>query len=206
LTGPTARAAARTANQIRSTPTPAATAALNGTASGTPKTRDGRVEAIRALRVVRRGAVKARTQAMNQLKGLIVTAPADLRETLRGLPTAGLIATCARLRPHVDGRSEAAVISAPTKPALRHLARRYQQLSQEIAVLDAELHPLVQAAAPALLELPGVGPEVAGQLLASAGDNPDRLRSEAAFATSAVSSTCTPSVEANAPRADRWKP
>jgi transposase len=160
----------------------AATAALNGTASGTPKTRDGRVEAIRALRVVRRGAVKARTQAMNQLKGLIVTAPADLRETLRGLPTAGLIATCARLRPHLDGRSETAVISASTKSALRHLARRYQQLSQEIAELDAELHPLVQAAAPALLELPGVGPEVAGQLLASAGDNPGRLRSESAFA------------------------
>jgi transposase len=57
----------------------AATAALNGTASGTPKTRDGRVEAIRALRVVRRGAVKARTQAMNQLKGLAVTVPSDLR-------------------------------------------------------------------------------------------------------------------------------
>ena len=82
----------------------------------------------------------------------------------------------------MNSRSEAAVISAPTKSALRHLARRYQQLSQEIAELDAELHPLVQAAAPALLDLPGVGPEVAGQLLASAGDNPDRLRSEAAFA------------------------
>lgn len=160
----------------------AATAALNGTASSTPKTRDGRVEAIRALRVVRRGAVKARTQAMNQLKGLIVTAPAELREALRGLPTAGLIATCARLRPNVDGSSDVAVTSAPTKSALRHLARRYQQLSQEIAELDAELHPLVRAAAPALLELPGIGPEVAGQLLASAGDNPGRLRSESAFA------------------------
>ncbi len=160
----------------------AATAALNGTASGTPKTRDGRVEAIRALRVVRRGAVKARTQAMNQLKGLIVTAPAELRESLRGLPAALLITTCARLRPGVVDPAQASANSGSTKTALRHLARRYQQLSQEIAELDAELHPLVQAAAPTLLELPGVGPEVAGQLLASAGDNPDRLRSESAFA------------------------
>ena len=159
----------------------AARAALSGTAGGSPKARDGRVEAIRVLRVVRRGAVKARTQTMNQLKGLIVTAPAELRESLRGLPTAGLIATCARLRPGT-GDQPVAVMSSCTKLALRRLARRYQQLSQEIAELDAELQPLVRAAAPALLELPGVGPEVAGQLLASVGDNPDRMRSEAAFA------------------------
>jgi transposase len=159
----------------------AARAALSGAASGHPKARDGRVEAIRVLRVVRRGAVKARTQTMNQLKGLIVTAPADLRESLRGLPTAGLIATCARLRPG-SGDQPAAVMSQCTKLALRRLARRYQQLSREIAELDAELQPLVRITAPALLELPGVGAEVAGQLLASAGDNPDRMRSEAAFA------------------------
>jgi transposase len=65
---------------------------------------------------------------------------------------------------------------------LRSLARRHTHLSQEIADLDADLLPLVQAAAPALLALRGVGPEVAGQLLTSAGDNPQRLRSEAAFA------------------------
>ncbi len=77
----------------------AARAALSATAAGTPKAQDGPVEAIRALRVVRCGAVKARTQAMNQLKALLVTAPAELREQLRLLKTTALIATCARLRP-----------------------------------------------------------------------------------------------------------
>jgi transposase len=162
----------------------AARAALNGDAAGTPKTRDGRVEAIRALRVARRGAVKARTQAMNQLKGLTITAPADLREALRGLSATTLIETCARLRPGAHGPGLAALSdpSAATKTTLRHLARRHQHLSQEIAELDADILPLVAAAAPALLALRGVGPEVAGQLLATAGDNPTRLGSEAAFA------------------------
>lgn len=162
----------------------AARAALNGDAASRPKTRDGRVEAIRALRVARRGAVKARTQAMNQLKGLLITAPADLRETLRELNNSALIATCARLRPgaHRPALATMSDPSAATKTSLRHLARRHQHLGQEIAELDADIAPLVAAAAPALLALPGVGPEVAGQLLVSAGDNPTRLRSEAAFA------------------------
>ena len=77
----------------------AARAALSGTASGSPKRRDGRVEAIRALRVARRSAVKARTQAINQLRALLVTGPAELREQLRHLSATELIATCARLRP-----------------------------------------------------------------------------------------------------------
>lgn len=162
----------------------AARAALNGAATGTPKTRDGRVEAIRVLRVARRGAVKARTQAMNQLKGLIITAPADLREALRGLNSAALIETCARLRPGAHGPGLAALTdpSAATKTTLRHLAHRHQHLSQEITELDADILPLVAAAAPKLLALRGVGPEIAGQLLATAGDNPTRLGSEAAFA------------------------
>lgn len=162
----------------------AARAAVSGAAAGTPKTRDGRVEAVRALRVARRGAVKARTQAMNQLKALIVSGPVDLREALRGLSSAALIAACARLRPGAAGAALAELSDpgAATKAALRRLARRYQHLNDEIAELDADLLPLVQAAAPRLLAVTGVGPEVAGQLLVSAGDNPDRLRSEAAFA------------------------
>ena len=70
----------------------------------------------------------------------------------------------------------------PTKTALRRLARRHQQLSEEIAEADHELDQLVHQVAPALLALPGVGPEVAGQVLTSAGDNPNRINSEAAFA------------------------
>ncbi len=69
-----------------------------------------------------------------------------------------------------------------TKTALRRLARRHQQLSAEITEADRELHQLVRDVAPALLDLPGVGSEVAGQVLISIGDNADRLKSEAAFA------------------------
>jgi transposase len=156
----------------------AARAALSGTASGCPKTRDGRVESIRALRLARSSAVKARSQTTNQIKALLVTGPAELREQLRTLSTTGLIAACARLHP-------IAVLADPeqaTKTALRRLARRYQHLTVEITEADSDLRVLVTAAAPRLLALPGVGTEVAGQLLTSAGDNPDRLRSEAAFA------------------------
>ncbi len=156
----------------------AARAALAGTASGVPKTRDGRVEAIRALRVARSSAVKARSQSTNQLKSLLVTAPAELREQLRGLSTTALVIACARLRPTAD----LADPEQATKTALRRLARRHQYLSEEITEADGELRTLVTAAAPQLLTLPGVGPEVAGQLLTTAGDNLDRLRSEAAFA------------------------
>ena len=156
----------------------AARAALSGAASVVPKLRDGRVEAIRALRVARSSAVKARSQATNQIKALIVTGPAQLREQLRHLRTGMIIAACARLRPgHNLGDAEQA-----TKTALRRLARRHQQLSEEIAEADHELDQLVHQVAPALLALPGVGPEVAGQVLTSAGDNPNRIKSEAAFA------------------------
>ncbi|SDS58943.1 Transposase [Streptomyces sp. TLI_053] len=156
----------------------AATAVASGRATGVPKSRDGVVEAVRVLRVTRRSAVKARTQAMNQIRGLLVSAPAMLRERLAGLDRSVLIRTCARLRSGSD-------LSAPlaaTKAALRRLARRHQALDDEIAELDAEIGPLLKEAAPELLALFGVGPETAGQLLASAGDNPERMRSEAAFA------------------------
>lgn len=156
----------------------AARAALSGAASGTPKLRDGQVEAIRALRVARRSAVKARTQAMNQLRALILTGPADLREQLRRLSATELVATCARLRPLADlADPEHAV-----KTALRRLARRHQHLTREIRDADGDLAPLVAAAGHRLLALQGVGIDVAGQLLTSAGDNPDRLHTEAAFA------------------------
>ncbi|WOI58801.1 IS110 family RNA-guided transposase [Streptomyces fradiae] len=156
----------------------AATAVLSGRAGGTPKTRNGIVEAIRALRIVRKSAVKARTQTINQIRTLIVTAPSGVRDKLRGLPTRELIDTLARSRP-------AGELHDPTravKTALRRLAHRYQALDEEIKEADKEIGPLVTKAAPRLIALPGLGPETAGQLLTSAGDNPDRLRSEAAFA------------------------
>jgi transposase len=156
----------------------AAAAVASGRATGVPKSRDGAVEAVRVLRVARRSAVKGRTQAMNQIRGLLVSAPAALREQVAGLERACLVRTLAGLRPGVDLSTPLAA----TKAALRRLARRHQALDEEITGLDSEIGPLVRQAAPELLALFGVGPETAGQLLASAGDNPERMRSESAFA------------------------
>ena len=156
----------------------AALAALNGEASGKPKGRDGAVESIRALQVARRGAVKARTQAGNQLRDLIVTAPEVLREKLAGLPAHERVTLAARFRPgDLTSPAEAA------KAAMAAVARRHQALAAEIRQLDSVLEALVEHAAPAeFLARKGVGTRVAATLLVTAGDNPDRLRTEASFA------------------------
>jgi transposase len=152
-------------------------AALNGEATAAPKSGDGPVEAIRMLRLARRSALKARTQAANQITGLLVNAPDGLRSRLRNLDTARRVALCARFRSGpVTETIEA------TKTALRSLARRHIELSAEIETLDDHLRQLCIAANPALLGARGVGPEVAATLLVTAGDNPHRMRSEAAFA------------------------
>lgn len=156
----------------------AARAALSGAAAGAAKDRDGRIEAIRALRVARRSAVKARTQAMNQLKALLLTGPAELREQLRHHSPTMLIHAGARLRPGPDLADPQQAV----KTALRRLARRHQHLTTEIHAADTDLTTLITAAGPRLLALRGVGIDVAGQLLTTAGDNPDRLRSEPALA------------------------
>lgn len=156
----------------------AARAALNGEASGCPKSRSGPVEAIRALRVARQGAVKASTQAANQLRDLVVSAPEALRARLIGLSTAQRVDAAARFRP-----GELCDPAEATKAAMRSLARRHQALGGEIAQIDAALAELVPAAAPAgFLDKPGVGIQVAAVLLATVGDNPARLGSEASFA------------------------
>lgn len=154
----------------------AARAALAGDGA-TPKNRTGAVEAIRALRVVRRGARADRTSAVNQLRALVDTAPDELREPLRHLTTRKLIDTCSRFRP--AGPVDAVV---GTKTALRELALRIQSLEAEIKRLDVQLGPLVAATSPELVELFAVGTDTAGALLVAVGDNPERLRSEAAFA------------------------
>ncbi|WP_432873078.1 IS110 family transposase [Microbispora rosea] len=157
----------------------AAKTALAGQRTGTPKQRDGRIEALRNLRVARRSAIDQRADVQRQIKALLVTAPEDLRERLRGLPATKLIAACAGLCP--DPHAAAAPATA-AQIALRSLARRHQQLSAEIADLDELLQPLVAAINPRLVAAHGVGTDVAGQLLVTAGENHDRLRSEAAFA------------------------
>ena len=156
----------------------AARAVLAGEASGVPKSADGRVEMIRTLRAARRSAIKARTQAANQLQGLRVTAPEDLLNRLRGLSTKELVSVAARFR-LAGGPSD---VPAATKFALRWVARRYEALSAEIDELDAHLGPLVAQVAPELVALPGIGTDSAATLLIAAGDNPQRLGSEASFA------------------------
>jgi transposase len=155
----------------------AARAVLSGEATATPKTHAGIVEAIRVLRVARSSALKARTQAANQIRDLVLTAPAALREELKGLTTRQRVERCARFRPGSTSDPDAA-----TRRALRHLARRYQQLGSEIDELTAELDQLVHRAAPNLVAQFGVGTDVAAKLLITAGDNPDRIANEAAFA------------------------
>ncbi len=155
----------------------AARAAQGGEATAEPKARTGNVEAIRALRVARRSATKARNDALNQMRALLVTGPEELRATFRGTTVWRMVTAAARLRP-----SDPATASGATKFALRDLARRVQALEAETERLDAVLIPLVTVTAPELMARHGVGPETAGALLVAAGDNPERLRSEAAFA------------------------
>lgn len=159
----------------------AARAVQSGSARGIPKSRDGQVEAIRVLRVARNGAIKARSAAANQLKSVRETAPEPLRSQLIRLTTTELVARCAAMRPALDDGVVDGMVAA-TKMAMRSIARRYQDLKAEIALLDAQLDPLTLKAAPQLRAQMGVGPDVAGQLLVTAGDNPHRLHSEAAFA------------------------
>jgi transposase len=157
----------------------AARAVLAGEAVGVPKSADGPVEMIRTLRSARHSAVKARSQAANQLKALLVTAPEELRHRLRELPSKELVAACARLRPGSNPDD----VHTATKFALRSVARRYQALSKEISDLDAQLDRLVAQVAPGLISLPAIGTHHAATLLVVAGDNPQRLGKEASFAS-----------------------
>ena len=155
----------------------AARSLLAGQSTAIPKTADGAVEMIRQLKITRDTAMKARTTAMNTLKQIIVQAPPVLREALHDLTDHGLLTRCAGLRP---GPIDTPIASA--KHTLRSLARRWMALAEEIALHDQHLARLTTATSPALCEGFGVGAHTAAELLIIFGDNPDRIRSEAAFA------------------------
>ena len=155
----------------------AARAVLSGDAVAVPKAQDGIVEALRTLLVTRRSAIKARTQAGNQLRALLVTAPPVEREALGRGSLATCMARCARL-----AQTATDVLARARRQALRALARRWQQLTTELRELDATIARLATAAAPHLIARFGVGPLTAATLLITAGDNPDRLRSDGALA------------------------
>jgi transposase len=157
----------------------AARAAQSGRADGLPKRRGGPVQALAALRVARRSAIDQRADAQRQIKSLIVTAPEALRAQLRPLSDTELIRHLATRRPDPTRAHDP---HTATAHALRSLARRHQQLSTEITQLDKLITPLVRQINPTLYAIFGLGPDTAGQLLVTAGNNPERLRSEAAFA------------------------
>jgi transposase len=155
----------------------AARAAQSGRARGAPKGRDGAVEAIRALMVAKRSARSERVQTINQARSLIVTGPDDLRARFARHTAAGLVNDLASLRPRPGD-----VVGYATRIALRELGRRAEFLDGQLERLDELIAPLVAARAPGLLALHGVGPDTAALLLVAAGDHPERLRSEAAWA------------------------
>jgi transposase len=156
----------------------AARAALSGRAQGQAKSRDGSIEAIRVLTVAKRSARSSRIKALAQMRQLTYSAPDQLQSRLKGLPIAQFVAAAQGLRPT---RSPDAVTAA-TKASLSSLAHRVADLEDEITKLDAMITPLLQATAPELLAVYGVGIDTAAALLVAAGDNPERLRSEAAWA------------------------
>jgi len=155
----------------------AARAVLSGEANGVPKSRDGIVESIRTLHVVKRSAIKARTQAANQMANLIVTAPDTTRAELRGLSALKRARRAAKWRPGT-GHDPATV----TRRAIRTLARRWLDLTDEITAHNHDLDELVALAAPHLVAEHGVSRDVAAKLLIAVGDNPDRIRTESSFA------------------------
>ena len=135
------------------------------------------MEAIRALMVAKRSARAERTQTINQARSLIVTGPDDLRVRFTRHTPAGLVAELASLRPRPG-----TTVGYATRIALRELGRRAEFLDGQLERLDELIIPLVTARAPSLLALHGVGPDTAALLLVAAGDHPERLRSEAAWA------------------------
>jgi len=164
-----------------------ARAVLGRTSTATPKAKSGTVEVIRTLRVARASAVKARKNTFNTLWGVMIGAPSPLRDELVILTKRTLVNRCHGLRPETDdllslSASPDRMLLAGVKTALRDLARRWKALDAEIKALNKQIEALVRVAAPALVQLHGVGIEIAGQFLVSAGDNPERIRSEAAFA------------------------
>jgi len=154
-------------------------AAHAGKRTVTPKSRDGMIESLRVLKACRKTAVAARRVALQMIQNTIVCAPDELRETLRKMTRMQLIRTLAAWRPDLtDYRN----VASAYRITLKSLGRRYLELHDEIADLDTMIVAIVDELAPALVARNSIGHETAAQLLLTAGDNVQRLRSEASFA------------------------
>jgi transposase len=156
----------------------AARGALSGRCEAIAKSGDGHAEALRALLIAKRSARSTRIRTIVQLRYLMFTAPDELRAKFGALSAALLVSEAAKLRPRPGGD----VVLHGVKTTAVILARRVQALDVELAVIDAQIEPLVKAAAPALLDVFGVGFDTAAVLLVTAGDNPERITTEAKWA------------------------
>ena len=156
----------------------AARSVLAGTSTATPKSKNGASEAIRTITVVRRSAVKAKTQAMNQIRALLVSAPQDIRDRLWRVKPHDCASSC--LRANIKSESIACQSLILT---IKLLAKRWTLLAAELKLLDQELDRLTKAYCARLRSRMGVGPYCAAILVTTAGDNPDRLKSEASLAS-----------------------
>ena len=156
----------------------AARATLSGKASGRAKSRDGWVEALRVLLVAKRSARAARVKALAQMRQLTYSAPDQLQARLKGLAISEFVSVAQGLRP----TRSPDMVSAATKASLGALAHRVADLEAEIAELDARIMPILEAKAAELLGVYGIGIDAASSLLVAAGDNPERLHCEAAWA------------------------
>jgi transposase len=174
----------------------AARSVINGEASARPKSHDGAVEALRVLKIAHRSAHKSRTQALNQLRDLVTTAPDALRTELRGLRRRQRLALCAAFRP--GDRDD---LTSITKLAMRGLARRIADLDEEISLLEVRRRRITRDVAPDLVAAHGIGPDTATGLLLAAGDNPHRLHSERSWAALLASSP----VEASSGKTQRHR-
>lgn len=157
----------------------AAEQVLAGRATGRPKIRTGIVEAIRTIKVPRDAAVKNRTAAYSQLRDLITAASGRLHDDLIELSGKKRVARVLAMRPDP---SRIADPDHAVRHALRALARRIVFLDGEIREADQHLASLVEQACPTLLAMPQVGVQTAARLAITAGENIDRMRSEASFA------------------------
>lgn len=153
----------------------AAHAAFARRRTDTPRSRDGMVESLRVLKVYRKTAVQAPRIALQIIQTTIVCAPDRLRELLRNMTRMRLIRTLVAWRPDLTGYRD---VEEAYKIALKSLARRYLELHDEVADLDDMIEAIVTDLAPELIARNGVGQNSAAQLLLTAGDNPERLRSE----------------------------
>ncbi|WP_234392219.1 IS110 family transposase [Streptomyces sp. WM6378] len=161
----------------------AARAVLSGRARAQAKSGDGPVQIARMYKLAKVSAVKARTQAINQLKAVLVIADPSLREELAGLGNAELFRTCARLADERnDDEDGGETVLQATRMTLCLLARRIGQLTAQNRDLEGRLARIVERHAPQLLTVVGIGPDTAVTLLSTVGDNPERLASEASFA------------------------